>query len=88
MAGREKGPCGVGAPGLALPLLCPGTVLSCRTCHRGCALGIQLVSPSVLPAQGCKTLWVITGSYLFLKSLGARGEVSVIYIKIALECVY
>lgn len=62
-------------------------LLSHRICHSGCALGIQLVSPSVLPAQGYKTLQVITGSYLFLKSLGARGEISFIYIKIALECI-
>lgn len=74
---RAGGPACIGAswPGTAhcsaLALL-----LSHRVCHRGCALGIQLVSPSVLPAQGYKTLLVITGSYLFPKSLGARGEIS------------
>lgn len=40
-----------------------------------CALGMQLVSQRVLAAWGCKTLWVVTGSYLFLNmSLDARGE--------------
>lgn len=59
------------------------------------ALGTQLVSQCVLAAQGCKRLWVVTGSYLFLNmSLDARGEIIYLFIylvtkiKIVLECIY
>lgn len=41
--------------GLALPTAL-ALLLSHRICHRGCALGTQLVSPSVFPAQGHKAL--------------------------------
>lgn len=56
-AGMGDGALMVWVPaGLAMPTALLWHCAELQNMPQGCALGIQLVSPSVLPGQGCKTL--------------------------------